>query len=64
MYKTYEIDYNGRTYLLGIFNSLKEALTAERKALKRSHKEFPTFTSDGKKCLTNNGKVLARASKV
>jgi hypothetical protein len=64
MYKTYEIDYNNRTYLLGTFETLKEAVTAERKALKKSHGEFPTFTSDGKNCLTNNGKVLAPASKV
>lgn len=58
MFKAYEVDYTDRTYLLGTFESLKEAQAAERKALKKSHGEFPTFTSDGRKQITNNGKII------
>lgn len=58
MYKAYEIDYNNRTYLLGEYETLKEAKNAERKALKNSHGEFPTFTTDGTKFMTANGKLL------
>lgn len=58
MYKVFEIDYNGKCFLLGTAETLKEACTIERKALKRNHGEFPTFSSDGRKCVTNNGKIL------
>lgn len=58
MYKVSEVDYNDRCYQIGTTETLKEACAIERKALKKSHGEFPTFTSDGRKCVTNNGKIL------
>lgn len=58
MYRAFEIDYNDRCFLLGEFQTVKEALKAEREALKRSHGEFPTFTSDGKRGISSNGKLI------
>lgn len=58
MFKVFEIDYNDRCYLIGTAETLKEACAIERKALRKSHGEYYTFTSDGCKCVTNNGKVL------
>ena len=57
-YTVFEIDYHGRCYKLGKTETLKEACAMERKALKRSHGEFPTFSTDGKQQVTHNGKVL------
>ena len=58
MYKVFEIDYNGKCYLLSTADNIKEAVKIEKKALKKSHGEFPTFTSDGRKCVTNNGEII------
>lgn len=58
MYKSYEIDYCGRSYLLGTSKTIKEACQLEKKALRKSKGEFPTFSEDGKKQVTNNGKLL------
>lgn len=58
MYRSYEIDYHGRAFLLGESKSIKEACSLERKALKKSGKEFPTFSGNGKKVVTANGKLL------
>ena len=58
MFKTFEIDYHGKSYLLGAFDNIKDALKAEKEALKKSSGEFPTFTSDEEKCVTNNGKKI------
>ena len=58
MYKVFEIDYNGKCYFLGSADTVKDACKIEKKALKKSHGEFPTFTSDGKKCVTNNGEII------
>ena len=54
MYTVFEVDYSGRCFKLGTAETLKEALVIERKALKASGGEFPTFTSDGHKSITNN----------
>ena len=58
MYKVFEIDYNDKCYLLGTTDNIKEAIKIEKKALKKSHGEFPTFTSDGRKCVTNNSEII------
>lgn len=62
MYKAYEVDYTERAFLLGTFDTLKEAQAAERKALKKSHGEFPTFTTgiaSGRRTqITHNGKII------
>jgi hypothetical protein len=58
MFKVFEIDYNGKCWFLGAADSVKEAIRIEEKALKKSHGEFPTFTSDGKKCITNNAVII------
>lgn len=58
MYKVFEIDYNDRCFLIGTTDSVKEAIRIEKKALKKSHGEYPTFTSDGCKCVTNNGEII------
>lgn len=58
MYKSYEIDYNGRCYLLGISQTIDTAQKLEKNALKNSGKEFPTFSSDGQKVVTNNGEKI------
>lgn len=58
MYRAFEVDYTDRCFLLGEFRTVKEALKAEREALKRSRGAFPTFTSDGKRCISNNGKLI------
>lgn len=58
MYTVFEVDYNGRCYKLGTAETLKEARAMERKALKKSRGEFPTFSTDGTKQVTNNGKAL------
>ncbi len=66
MYTVYEVDYTDRCYKLGTAETLKEAIAIERKSLKKSGGEFPTFTRDenadgsrcGTKCVTSNGKVL------
>lgn len=58
MYTVFEVDYNERCYKLGTAETLKEACAIERKALKKSHGEFPTFSTHGAKQVTNNGKVL------
>lgn len=58
MYTVFEVDYSGRCFKLGAAETLKEALAIERKALRKSRGEFPTFTSDGTKQVTNNGKAL------
>lgn len=58
MYKSYEIDYHGRSYFLGNSKTLLEAKQKERKALRISNEEFPTFTEDGEKCITHNGNNL------
>ena len=58
MYTVFEIDYNNRCYKIGTAETLKEACALERKALRKSHGEFPTFSSDGTKCVTNNAKPI------
>lgn len=63
MYTAFEIDYTDRCYKLGTAETLKEAIAIERKALKRSGGEFPTFTRDesarcGHKVVSENGKAL------
>lgn len=58
MFTVFEVDYNDRCYKLGMVDTLKEACALERKALKRSHGEFPTFSTDGKQAVTSNGKIL------
>ena len=58
MYKVFEIDYNDKCYLLGTTDNIKEAIKIEKNALKKSHGEFPTFTSDGRKCVTNNAEII------
>lgn len=58
MYTIYEVDYNDRCWKIGTAKSIKEACTMERKARKESRGEFPTFTTDGKKPVTNNGKRI------
>ena len=58
MFTIYEVDYTDRCYKLGTAETLKEAIAIERKALKKSGGEFPTFTSDGHKAVTNNGKEI------
>lgn len=58
MYTVFEVDYNDRCYKLGTAKTLKEACAMERKALKKSHGEFPTFSTDGTKAVTNNGKII------
>lgn len=58
MYKSYEIDYHGRSYFLGNSKTLQDAKKKERKALKVSKGEFPTFTEDGEKCVSHNGNNL------
>ena len=60
MFTSYEVDYNGRRWKLGDFETIKEACKAERKALKASNGEFPTFTTNGRECVTNNGKPFKR----
>lgn len=58
MFTVFEVDYNDRCCKIGTTETLKEACILERKALKKSHREFPTFTTDGTKCVTANGKVI------
>ena len=58
MYKVFEIDYNDKCYILGTTDNIKEAIKIEKKALKKSRGEFPTFTSDGRKCVTNNAEII------
>lgn len=58
MFSIYEVDYNGRCYKIGTAETIQAACALERKALKKSGGEFPTFTTDGKKQVTNNGKVI------
>lgn len=58
MYTVFEIDYTDRCYKLKTAKTLKEALAIERKALKKSRGEFPTFSTDGTKCVTNNGRLV------
>lgn len=58
MYKVFEIDYNGKCHLLGSAKTLNDACEIEKNALKKSRGEFPTFTSDGRKCVTNNGEII------
>lgn len=58
MYRSYEIDYHGISHLLGISKTTQEAKQKERRALKASKGEFPTFTEDGEKCVSHNGKDL------
>lgn len=58
MFTVYEVDYTERCYKIGTAETLKEACAMERKALKKSHGEFPTFSTDGTKQITNNGKVI------
>lgn len=58
MYTVFEVDYNDRCYKLGTAETLKEACAMERKALKKSHGEYPTFSIDGTKTVTHNGKVI------
>lgn len=58
MFKSYEIDYHGRCYFLGESGTIKEAIKIEKNALKKSYGEFPTFTENGKKCVTRNGNVI------
>ena len=58
MYKVFEIGYNDKCYLLGTTDNIKEAIKIEKKALKKSHGEFSTFTSDGRKCVTNNAGII------
>ena len=58
MFTVYEVDYTERCYKIGTAETLKEACVMERKALKKSHGEFPTFSTDGTKQITNNGKVI------
>ena len=58
MYTVFEIDYHNRVHKIGKADDLKTACKIERKALKASSGEFPTFTTDGNKVYTNNGKLL------
>ncbi len=51
MLTVYEVDYNDKTYKVGTADDLKEAKKLARAALKKSHGEFPTFISDGHKCI-------------
>ena len=60
MFTVFEIDYNDRCYKVGTAKTLKEALALERDTLKKNHGEFPTFTSDGTKCVTNNAKPIEK----
>lgn len=58
MYTVFEVYYNDRCYKIGTAENLKEACAIERKALRKSRGEFPTFTTDGKRQVTNNGKKI------
>lgn len=58
MFTVFEVDYNDRSYKIGTAETLKEACSLERKALKKSNGEYPTFTMDGTKQITSNGKVI------
>ncbi len=60
MLSSYEIDYHGRPFFLGTSKTLKDALRLEKKALRKSNGEFPTFTENGKKCIAVNGEVLEK----
>lgn len=46
MYRVYEIDYHCRSWLVGTADTLKEARKIERKALKASSGEYPTFIEE------------------
>lgn len=43
MFTVYEIDYNDRCWVVGNADTIQEARKLARKALKKSHGEFPTF---------------------
>lgn len=43
MYKVYEVDYHERTWLVGTAETMKEARSMARKAVKASGGEFPAF---------------------
>lgn len=56
MFTVFQIAYTERTYKVGEFETLKEACAMERKLRKES--DYYTFTSDGKKVVSNNGKII------
>lgn len=58
MYTAYEVDYHNRCHKLGTANTLSDAVKMERKSLKISKGEYPTFTENGSKCVTCNGKKI------
>ena len=58
MYKVFEIDYHGRAWQIATTETEKQARAAERKALMKSGGEFPTFSTDGNKTVSNNGKKV------
>ena len=58
MFKVFEIDYYNRVHSIGKAEDIKTACEIERKALRESNGEYPTFTTDGKKVYTHNGEIL------
>lgn len=52
MYKVYEVDYNDRAWLVGEAETLKDAQSMARAALKKSHGEFPTFITHDGRCVS------------